>query len=429
MARIAILSIAATSTVLAGPPQGPPPVQRPGQQATFRATTDAVRFSVTPRDAKGIFVPNLKQDQFEVFEDGVKQKVTYFDYIVGGQSLSGTAAMAAPKPMPGIIVPQRRQVAPASGRIFILFIDDLHFEHADTPNVRALLRQIRDGLINENDMLAIVSSGFSSIALNPAYDYGRRRINEAIEKTAGSGMTIREIIEAANTAEGPAGLRFMAHTAMKTVHGLLEQMVSVSDRRKAFIYVSAGFDFNPYLESRLKHEQDRYGAVGSSSGDASMASARPEEVQTPYYTNPFTKQGNQFSEADLASDLGALIRAANRANATFYAFDPRGLVAGPPINANISINDYRNHEATRISSLRAISEETGGFCACETNDYSKAIERVNNETSDYYMLGYQSSNPDPLRITRRIEVKVNVPDVKLIYRPEYQLKRPDRPGK
>jgi VWFA-related protein len=427
--RIGCLTTAATIVLAADQTPPTPQTQRPGQQPTFRATTDAIVLDVTVRDSKGIFVPNLRQDQFEVFEDGVKQTLTYFDYIVGGASMTGTAVMSAPRSMPGVIVPTKRQVAHTSGRVFIMFIDDLHFEPSETSNVRALMRQIRDQLINENDLLAIVSSGFSSIAMNPGYDYGRKRINEAIEKTMGSAMTIREIIEAAQTAEGPAGLRYMAHTAMKTVHSLLEQISSINDRRKAFLYISAGYDFNPYEDSRLKHEQERYGAYRPSSDNASLASGQAPEPQS-YYTNPFTKSGTTFAEADLVSDMGELIRAANRANATFYALDPRGLVAGPPINSNLSVNEFREHLTTQINSLLAISEGTGGFAAVNTNDYKKALERINNETSDYYLLGYRTNNPDPLKVSRRIEIKAKVPDVTLLYRTQVTFARPSRtPGK
>ena len=39
------------------------------------------------------------------------------------------------------------------------------------------------------------------------------------------------------------------------------------------------------------------------------------------------------------------------------------------------------------------------------NDFDKALKRIDVETSDYYMLGYYSSNPDPTRRTRKVEVK------------------------
>jgi hypothetical protein len=46
------------------------------------------------------------------------------------------------------------------------------------------------------------------------------------------------------------------------------------------------------------------------------------------------------------------------------------------------------------------------------------------------MLGYRSSNPDPFRVARKIEIKVKRPGVELVsgrdYRDTYYLKRPAR---
>jgi hypothetical protein len=56
------------------------------------------------------------------------------------------------------------------------------------------------------------------------------------------------------------------------------------------------------------------------------------------------------------------------------------------------------------------------------NDFGKAIRRIDAETSDYYVLGFYSKNPDPLRKNRRLEVKVKRPGVQLIFRKEYSIK-------
>jgi hypothetical protein len=56
------------------------------------------------------------------------------------------------------------------------------------------------------------------------------------------------------------------------------------------------------------------------------------------------------------------------------------------------------------------------------NDFDKALKRIDAETSDYYVLGFYSSNPDPLRRTRRIEVKVKRPDLQVWSRPQYTLR-------
>ena len=60
-------------------------------------------------------------------------------------------------------------------------------------------------------------------------------------------------------------------------------------------------------------------------------------------------------------------------------------------------------------SLRVLAEETGGFAVVNQNDFDKALKRIDAETSDYYVLGYYSTNPDPLRRTRKLEVKTTRP--------------------
>ena len=49
-----------------------------GQQATFRAGIDLVRLGVTVTDRRGTFVADLTREDFELFEDGRQQQLTYF---------------------------------------------------------------------------------------------------------------------------------------------------------------------------------------------------------------------------------------------------------------------------------------------------------------------------------------------------------------
>jgi len=73
-------------------------------------------------------------------------------------------------------------------------------------------------------------------------------------------------------------------------------------------------------------------------------------------------------------------------------------------------------------SLRVIAEETGGVAVVNQNDFGKALKRIDAETSDYYVLGFYSSNPDPLRKTRRIEVMTKRDGVKIWSRTSYSLR-------
>jgi hypothetical protein len=72
--------MAAATTILAG--QG-----KSSDQTIFRVTTNAVQTSVIVRDKEGRFVPDLRQDEFRVYEDGVPQTITTFSPWIGGRSL------------------------------------------------------------------------------------------------------------------------------------------------------------------------------------------------------------------------------------------------------------------------------------------------------------------------------------------------------
>ena len=69
-----------------------------------------------------------------------------------------------------------------------------------------------------------------------------------------------------------------------------------------------------------------------------------------------------------------------------------------------------------------IAEETGGIAVVNQNDFERALKRIDNETSDYYVLGYVSKNSDLTRRRRQIEVRVSRKDLNVNYRKEYVLK-------
>jgi hypothetical protein len=78
--------------------------------------------------------------------------------------------------------------------------------------------------------------------------------------------------------------------------------------------------------------------------------------------------------------------------------------------------------------MRVLAEETGGLAVVNQNDFDKALKRIDAESSDYYVLGYYSSNPDPTVRRRKIEVRVpKQRSSNLTYRTEYALKPPPRP--
>src|SRR4029079_7042627 len=190
----------------------------------------------------------------------------------------------------GLIVPKQKVQTDTSGRVFVILIDDMSIIGADSILARKVLKDIRNNLVQDNDLVGIVSSGYSSIEVDLTYDYNHVRLDEAINKTMGSGMTPEEIIKANQTADGPAGLRYMAHTAMKTANDILQRAAAMTDRRKAFIYLSSGYDFSPFKDSRLKYQQELYGmssSSGASSDDPDKTTSSPTDANG--FVDPFEK--------------------------------------------------------------------------------------------------------------------------------------------
>src|SRR3984885_14851517 len=286
------------------------------EKPTFKVQVDLVTNDIIVRDEKGNFIPDLKKEEFEIYEDGVKQDITSMTVVTGGR-VTNVRAAPPPPPPEGIILPPTRPKNDVSGRIFLFFVDDLHLQFHNTGRVRDLFKRISKKRAHEGDMFGIVSSGPSSIAVDMTYD--KTRLDEAIKKMAGSELKPSDIIQGPSGAEGPSEVRYRAHVAFSTVNDLLNNLDAVHNRRKALIYVSDGYDFNPYQDARLglmdpnspfaqnqfAQTQNQINAQNNSTGTSS-----PQ-------TDPMTQQQKQnetFADADLARELGELTRQANRSN-------------------------------------------------------------------------------------------------------------------
>ena len=395
-----------------------------GQQPptpTFRSSVDLVSTDLIARDRSNRFVADLKPGEVDIYEDGVKQTLVSF-VLNHGQRNFDLLSPPTPPSQPGVILPQRRPDGGSTGRIFLIVIDDFHLQFDDTLRARNWLRQILRRLIHEGDMFGIVSTGHSSISEPMTYD--RQVLESAIDRVAGGGLTAKEMIEGLSTSQGPAEVRHRAQVAFATTYDLIRNLEKVQNRRKAVLYISSGYDFDPFVEGRLE-EQARRAGISDSTDESGTLQAAAERLRSSQ-TYRDQRSTQELSATDLTRELYDLAKAANRANATFYTIDPTGLVAGPGVDQEVSTSDWLAHTRERHHSLRTLAELTGGIAIVNTNDLEKGLQQIDDDTSDYYVLGYYSSNADPLRRTRRIEVRTTRPDVTLNAREFYSLKPESR---
>src|SRR6266850_715543 len=220
------VALAMAATLAAQQPQQQSPQPQQQQQPTFRSTAELVTTDVIVRDAKSDqFMADLKPTDFEVFEDDVKQELASMVLIHGGRAYNTLAPPPAPL-QEGIILPVSRPTNDAAGRVFLL--------------------------IHDGDMWGMVSTGTSSISIDLTYD--RALLDDAINRISGGGLKPSEIIKGQEGADGPVELRYRAHVAFTTANQLMTNLEKLHNRRKAVIWVSSGYDFNPFEKSRLKEQ-------------------------------------------------------------------------------------------------------------------------------------------------------------------------------
>ncbi|HEX4915873.1 MAG TPA: hypothetical protein VFV51_18065, partial [Vicinamibacterales bacterium] len=208
LAGIVALALSAGVTASSQAPQAP---QAPNP--TFRVAIDYVTTDVIARNNQDQFVADLTKNDFEVYEDGVKQDITSLTLVHGGR-VHNLAAPPAPAAQEGLILPVSRPRNDTAGRIFLIIVDDLHLDFRNTGRIRDLFKRIARTLVHEGDMFSIVSTGPSSLAIDPTYD--RKVLDEAIKKITGSGLKPADIIQGAEGADGPTEVRYRAHVAFST---------------------------------------------------------------------------------------------------------------------------------------------------------------------------------------------------------------------
>jgi VWFA-related protein len=422
MKRALLTGVLAAAAFVAGaaaqtPPAATARVQvEPGTQpvppVTFRAEIDYVEVDAVVTDERGNLVKGLTQEDFDIYEDGKPQKVSFFSQVViPVEKLE--RFMTDGKPL----VPDVRSNAqPFSGRIYVLLLDDYHVGALRSAQVKKAAHAFIDRYLGANDVAAVIhSSGRLDAAqeftsdprlLNAAIDkfMGQKLRSRTLERldeynrtsdlrqptssndgTTGQGLTgaDQKILDPLDAERG-----YYARSTLSTLRSLADFMGSIRGRRKAILMFSEGIDYQilDVFDSR----------------DASTVVQETKDA----------------------------ISAASKANVNFYTIDARGLhtsgdemmdLGAPPQDPSFGISPQSIEAERRLSadSLKVLAEQTGGYAAVERNDYIEAFERIQRENSSYYVLGYYPPSDKRDGRYHRIEVKLKKPGLKVIARKGY----------
>jgi len=394
--------------------QAPP---RPDPQMppiTFRAEVNYVEVDAVIRDAQGAFVRDLKKENFQVFEDGILQAVTAFSLIDIPVVRSERALF-----LPTDIDPDvRSNTGGPEGRLYVLLLDDIHTDAMRSIRVRQAARQFVERNLGANDLAAVI---YTSGRTDAAQDLtsSRRLLIQAVDKFMGRKLRsaflnkldiynlARQAGLTANLSDPEQAQRlYQARSMLSTVKNLSDWLSGIRGRRKAVVLIGEGIDF----------------VIWDSLGPSGIAQS-------------FADSSRAGDGALLISETQDAIAAATRANVSIYAIDPRGLYlpgdemmqisAVPVDNETLVTGVTALQDELRASqdSLRVLAEQTGGFASLSSNDFSTAFQRIVDENSAYYVLGYYSNNEKRDGRFRRIEVRPTRPGLEVKARKGYTAPR------
>jgi VWFA-related protein len=376
-------------------PQAPqPPTPQP--PITFKSEVNYVEIDARVTDAQGSFVGNLTRDDFQLAEDGHPQTLTAFSMVDIPIERPDPPLFAKTAIPPDVV----SNHTPFEGRIFVLVMDDLNTKLGDTSRARAAARQFVERYVGSNDMVAVVNTSGVSKTMQD-FTSSRQLMLKAIDAAMGNkaeSSTAARLQDYNQSQGSRAGASNMnanfnemmrwnnARNSMRTLKNIADYLAGMRGRRKAVVYFSEGVNYDVI-----------------------------DAINNPHAT-------------DVRAEMQDVVAAATRGNVNFYSVDPRGLVTGMedaielgsfPADNSIGPTDLMAEVRLEQDSLRVLSDDTGGFAVLNQNDFRNAFDRILQDNSSYYVLGYYPTNDKRDGRFRNVDVKVLKPGVTVRARKGY----------
>jgi VWFA-related protein len=381
----------------------------------FRTGVDLVDVAVVVVDDDGRAVPGLTASDFTITERGVRQSISLFDSV--SIPIWRSEPGEAPSRVPADVATNE---GVGDGRVFVLVLDALHVSSSNVLAVRRHARQFVEEHMGPADLAAVLSPGALPAATQD-FTGDKARLLAAIDAFVGgklksatieveeerqmAAVTLVPMHGGKDPSDGERLYR--ARSIASVLEALAGHLARVERRRKALLLFSEGVDYNV---------EDVLGGVQRYASDVMHAMDRA---------------------------IGALMRT----NVSLYAIDPRALAAAdtldertpyrespnaPRADGSVARMDFSEPSLAKeytasITSLRHLSDSTGGFAAVTSSDVGEAFDRLVRESSDYYVIGYTPTLRGKPGEFQPIRVQVNRPGVRVIARSGYVVPEATKP--
>ncbi len=427
-------SIAVLLLVLLGQAQQPPP-----QPPRFRSETNFVRVDVYATKG-GVPVQDLAQDDFDVAEDNVPQKIDSFEHIVVNPAGPQATLVEPSSPSQAL-----QLVADPRRRVFVIFLDTHNVPYEGSHDIKEPLIDFMQRVLGDDDLVALMTpdmspdqltfgrkTGVIEAGLRETWFWGRRD-TLALDQTE---RMYDDCFPLLPLEQGPVSAvakemiqRRRERVTLDTLHDLVRYMGSVREGRTAVVTVTDGWLLyrpDPSLETPRKTPtgQNAEPLPGSPPpvgvGPGGTLTKNPGKEAYPTDRTVCDRDRMDLAQSDDDQYFKLIYGEANRSNVSFYTIDPRGLVAfDTPMSDPAPLMVDRAMLVQRQEVLRTLASATDGLAMLNSNDLRKQLGRIADDLTSYYLLGYRSTNNKLDGQYRTIKVRAKRPGIEIRARHGY----------
>ena len=349
-----------------------------------RITTNLVQIDVSvTKDGK--VVPNLTADDFEIYEDGRKQAITSFAFV---SNVPNTPAQPPPtkaKVNPTDVVPFSPLRREEPRRIIAFIVDDLGLSAESMGQVRKQLRKFITEQLQPNDLIAIMRTG-SELGALQQFTNDRRLLSRAVDRLRWN------ICSRAGISVLP---RF------------------TNDRFEMDPHFNCGGNYGGTMNA-MRSTLEALAQLPGRKSMVVLSDSMPIEDQELIIDG----QARPYAFRNYSFFLHKIAEKAIRSSVVIYSIDTQGLqytgltaADSIPItraNMNTITNQIMSSRSNLLFTRRQggdlISRQTGGFQIRNSNSFE--LDRILQDQSGYYLLGYRPTDETFNRRFHHIKAKV-----------------------
>jgi VWFA-related protein len=407
-----------------------------------KISTTLKQIDVTELDKKGRPVLDLKPDEVEIYENGVKQQVTGFSLVNrvadGGQTAKPPEKKGDPRTPEPPLTLRPEQVR----RTIALVVDDLTLSFESAARTRQALKTFVDKQMQEGDLVGIIRTGAGIGALQQ-FTSNKQQLYAAIDRVKWNAS---------------AKARFgsfdpVEPTALERTHDAGDPGVSrssveadkefkrSSENFRSSLFTTGTLGALKYIVANMGELPGRKSVILFSDGlelipGFNSHPLAPGQMMTPGGVEVLPSSENGYIADRTIEFLRELVAIANSKAVAFYTLDARGLQytgltaadspADPTLPDGGSLNSFQNVVADRNAELSNsqqgliyLAKETGGLAYYNKNDLPSGVADALKDLSSYYLVAYEpkgeSFDPEKHKFNK-IDVKVKRDDVKVRHR-------------